>query len=183
MIRRPPRSTLFPYTTLFRSESITAELAAGRPVILMLKVVEYPGQHFDYFHYIVLDGIDPEQHLIRTQWGDQQGRWVKFERLEKPWEGGGRAAIFISPHAGDAEALRAAVALEEQGKFTDAVTSYREILARNPRSVLAWTNLGNAERQLGRRAEAEQAFRKAIETDPAAARDALNNLAWLLYEE
>src|SRR5205823_11295736 len=32
-------------------------------------------------------------------------------------------------------------------------------------------------------AEAEQAFRTAIETDPAAARDALNNLAWLLYEE
>src|SRR5205823_5769298 len=77
----------------------------------------------------------------------------------------------------------AAVALEEQGKFTDAVTSYREILARNPRSVLAWTNLGNAERQLGRRAEAEQAFRTAIETDPAAARDALNNLAWMLYEQ
>src|SRR5690348_18189525 len=28
MIRRPPRSTLFPYTTLFRSEAA----AAGRPV-------------------------------------------------------------------------------------------------------------------------------------------------------
>src|SRR5690242_21502429 len=29
MIRRPPRSTLFPYTTLFRSEHV-ADLAAGR---------------------------------------------------------------------------------------------------------------------------------------------------------
>src|SRR5438445_10020549 len=28
MIRRPPRSTLFPYTTLFRSESPTASSAA-----------------------------------------------------------------------------------------------------------------------------------------------------------
>src|SRR5256885_9919339 len=27
MIRRPPRSTLFPYTTLFRSEPVEAELA------------------------------------------------------------------------------------------------------------------------------------------------------------
>src|SRR3712207_8926913 len=27
MIRRPPRSTLFPYTTLFRSEMLLAELA------------------------------------------------------------------------------------------------------------------------------------------------------------
>src|SRR5256885_12685718 len=31
MIRRPPRSTLFPYTTLFRSGDDT--LAAGRPLI------------------------------------------------------------------------------------------------------------------------------------------------------
>src|SRR3712207_9076559 len=32
MIRRPPRSTLFPYTTLFRSEEVAAFLAGGRPV-------------------------------------------------------------------------------------------------------------------------------------------------------
>src|SRR5256886_6064164 len=31
MIRRPPRSTLFPYTTLFRSEHFVAELG---PVVL-----------------------------------------------------------------------------------------------------------------------------------------------------
>src|SRR2546429_6595099 len=29
MIRRPPRSTLFPYTTLFRSSPFTATLGAG----------------------------------------------------------------------------------------------------------------------------------------------------------
>src|SRR3712207_7541242 len=29
MIRRPPRSTLFPYTTLFRSERLTSELGAA----------------------------------------------------------------------------------------------------------------------------------------------------------
>src|SRR3712207_1800073 len=29
MIRRPPRSTLFPYTTLFRSDALDAELGAG----------------------------------------------------------------------------------------------------------------------------------------------------------
>src|SRR3712207_7451841 len=29
MIRRPPRSTLFPYTTLFRSASVAATVAAG----------------------------------------------------------------------------------------------------------------------------------------------------------
>src|SRR3712207_7890840 len=29
MIRRPPRSTLFPYTTLFRSSNINAQTVAG----------------------------------------------------------------------------------------------------------------------------------------------------------
>src|SRR3989442_12971033 len=31
MIRRPPRSTLFPYTTLFRSHAVTDERIARRP--------------------------------------------------------------------------------------------------------------------------------------------------------
>src|SRR2546430_17706937 len=30
MIRRPPRSTLFPYTTLFRSPALEARLGGGR---------------------------------------------------------------------------------------------------------------------------------------------------------
>src|SRR5256885_6975064 len=31
MIRRPPRSTLFPYTTLFRSSTISVSRTAGKP--------------------------------------------------------------------------------------------------------------------------------------------------------
>src|SRR5437660_12170148 len=33
MIRRPPRSTLFPYTTLFRSEEIVDDRRRGAPVV------------------------------------------------------------------------------------------------------------------------------------------------------
>src|SRR5260370_4287551 len=32
MIRRPPRSTLFPYTTLFRSQDLVVRLALGQAV-------------------------------------------------------------------------------------------------------------------------------------------------------
>src|SRR5260370_37630954 len=32
MIRRPPRSTLFPYTTLFRSKVTVADVLAAQPV-------------------------------------------------------------------------------------------------------------------------------------------------------
>jgi predicted negative regulator of RcsB-dependent stress response len=164
-------------------DDVAAELAAGRPVILMLQVVQYPGTHYDFFHYIVLDGVDPAHGLIRTQWGDQKGRWTSFAKLEKPWAGGGHAAIFIRPHSGDAEALRAAVALEDEGKLADAAARYRQITSHDPRSIVAWTNLGNTERQLGNTDAAESAYRKAIDVDAAAARDALNNLAWLLYEQ
>src|SRR2546430_11099105 len=35
MIRRPPRSTLFPYTTLFRSEMMIELATIGRAVVLV----------------------------------------------------------------------------------------------------------------------------------------------------
>src|SRR5260370_5042956 len=36
MIRRPPRSTLFPYTTLFRSSSMTSSGKKSRPAVARL---------------------------------------------------------------------------------------------------------------------------------------------------
>src|SRR3712207_9009144 len=36
MIRRPPRSTLFPYTTLFRSERVEREVPRREPRVLPL---------------------------------------------------------------------------------------------------------------------------------------------------
>ena len=159
---------------------VEQELQQGHPVILMLQVINSPGQHYDFFHYIVADGLDPANGLVRTQFGDGKGRWTTFDRLEKAWSGGGHAAILIHP-GGASDALRAAVALEDAGKYADAAAAYRQILTQHPESLLAWTNLGNAESQLGNRAAAEEAFRKALAID-ATSRDALNNLAWLLYE-
>ena len=166
-------------------QSIAAELEKGQPVILMLQVVDSPGHAYDFFHYVVADGIDPERNLIRTQWGDKQGRWVSLEKLEKPWSGGGHAAILIHPLSPDdqvRQALRSAIVLEDDGKVAEAAAKYREIVTAHPDSTVAWTDLGNAEEKLGDRKAAEDAFRKALEIDPAS-RDALNNLAWLLYQE
>src|SRR5256885_1889582 len=59
------------------------ELRAGRPVILMLQVIDSPGHHYDFFHYVVADGLDADRGLIRTQWGDRSGRWTSFARIEK----------------------------------------------------------------------------------------------------
>jgi tetratricopeptide (TPR) repeat protein len=160
---------------------VEAELREGRPVILMLQVIQYPGKSLDFFHYVVLDGFDDRKNLFRIQFGDGRARWAPMARLEPAWVKTKHATILIRPGDPAAPALRAAVQLEEDGKLALAAHAYREILQTHPTSTLAWTNLGNAEQQLGRRAAAEEAFRKAIELDPDAA-DALNNLAWLLYE-
>lgn len=161
---------------------LEAELRDGRPVILMLQVIQAPGKGYDFFHYIVVDGFDPKRNLYRTQFGDGRSRWARLERIEPAWKPTKYATIVIRPADPNAEALRAAVRLENEGKYALAAQAYREILQKDTRSLLAWTNLGNAEMQLGRASAAEEAFRKALELDPESA-DTLNNLAWLLYEQ
>ena len=161
---------------------VEAEVRAGRPVILMLQVVQYPGKEYDFFHYVVLDGFDAKPRLFRVQFGDGRARWIPLRRLANAWKGGGYATILIREKDPLSDALVAAVRLEEEGKYALAANAYREVLDKTPDSVLAWTNLGNAEMHLGRRVAAEEAYRKAIAVDAQAA-DALNNLAWMLFEE
>lgn len=161
---------------------VGAEVREGRPVILMLQVIQAPGKGYDFFHYVVVDGYDPDRNLYRTQFGDGRTRWARIEKLTPAWKPTKYATVLIRPADVNAKALRAAVQLEQEGKYALAATTYREILQRDPGSVLAWTNLGNAEMQLGRPLPAEEAFRKALELDPDSA-DTLNNLAWMLYEQ
>jgi Peptidase C39 family/Tetratricopeptide repeat len=164
---------------------VEEELRAGHPVILMVQVIDSPGHHYDFFHYVVADGLDPSGGLIRTQWGDQRGRWTSFARIEKSWSGGGHAAIVIRPLTDDRQfstALRDAVSREDAGDYTAAAQRYRDLLTAHPDSLLLWTNLGNAEMQLHHNAGAETAFRRALALD-ATSRDTLNNLAWLLLGE
>src|SRR3712207_8919513 len=64
MIRRPPRSTLFPYTTLFRSELALALLTASgeadavfqRHIAYYLRLAEQPEPNVDW-----LTRLDAEQ--------------------------------------------------------------------------------------------------------------------------
>src|SRR6266478_6801901 len=64
MIRRPPRSTLFPYTTLFRSieeaELVTlAEIAVGSSVVLQ----EVGDENTERLHYLAEQGLIPGVQL------------------------------------------------------------------------------------------------------------------------
>src|SRR2546427_5357351 len=67
MIRRPPRSTLFPYTTLFRSRPAERRLGA-RPVARL------PRRHPDHVEA-------PRVFGLRLRVGLEQGR--RFDRSEE----------------------------------------------------------------------------------------------------
>src|SRR3989442_2628276 len=57
MIRRPPRSTLFPYTTLFRSEVVRVEVAADVGVGEQPLVARIP-QPLEAVHLEAAQGVD-----------------------------------------------------------------------------------------------------------------------------
>src|SRR3989475_5747793 len=69
MIRRPPRSTLFPYTTLFRSQELE-RLLRQDPHGGRLRGVEGPGlEHFDRSEVARVEGgVDrSEEHTSELQ--------------------------------------------------------------------------------------------------------------------
>ena len=168
-------------------ELVERELLEGRPVILMLQVLNAPGERRDLFHYIVAEGIEPSRGVVRVQLGDGKVRWTTFERLDRAWRATRRTALLIAPGGPGVRtvaqnSIRYAVALEAAGRADEAVALYRTLIETDPGSTLLWTNLGNAEASRGEAALAEAAYRRALELDPAHA-DALNNLAWLLLEQ
>src|SRR3712207_6856756 len=67
MIRRPPRSTLFPYTTLFRSSECVPTFS-GAPVELWVKSSRQ---------------VDDDAGAAEVDEGDQRGGGVEAERSEE----------------------------------------------------------------------------------------------------
>src|SRR3712207_7121488 len=65
MIRRPPRSTLFPYTTLFRSREPLRQIALDEEESGLAGALHHPQQRLharDLFHLL---GDEPLQHGAR----------------------------------------------------------------------------------------------------------------------
>src|SRR2546430_12620287 len=82
MIRRPPRSTLFPYTTLFRSLDLV--IAGPRVVvhfagILRRRLLAQPGQHFPG------NGERSEEHTSELQSQSNLVCRLLLEKKKYPW--------------------------------------------------------------------------------------------------
>src|SRR2546430_4254538 len=62
MIRRPPRSTLFPYTTLFRSDIAALAEAHRELLVADPEVLRSPEKYFDQIVEIDLSALEP--HVV-----------------------------------------------------------------------------------------------------------------------
>jgi Flp pilus assembly protein TadD len=160
-------------------ETIQREIAQKHPSILMLKLLDVPGERKDIYHYVVVDGFDPGRGLFRVQFGDGKVRWTSLTRLERAWRGTSHALLLVRPGRELGLELERAVELERTERWRQAATLYRDIIAAWPNAARAWVNLGNVEARLDRPQESERAYRRALVLAPGFA-DALNNLAWLL---
>src|SRR5260370_26520928 len=60
MIRRPPRSTLFPYTTLFRSRALAGTDTASMVALPQAKTVSMEGHHIE-------NSLRSEEHTSELQ--------------------------------------------------------------------------------------------------------------------
>src|SRR5260221_4292655 len=121
MIRRPPRSTLFPYTTLFRSLGDTA-----------------------YF------GPEPEFFIFDSvTWNvDMSGCFVKIKSEEAPWssgeeyEGGNmghrapvKGGYFPVPPADTLQDIRNAMVLALEGQGVECEVHHHEVAAAGPNEI------------------------------------------------
>src|SRR5256885_13941726 len=85
MIRRPPRSTLFPYTTLFRSQHVAGHLFRGNAAGLDLTPHL---QQFEMVQFAVVHGMSPGARL----------RGATVVALEKPHGTHGRPMLGSRRH-------------------------------------------------------------------------------------
>src|SRR5258708_4098006 len=85
MIRRPPRSTLFPYTTLFRSRGLAGRLSG----LVFDKVFTSPLQRARKTCELAGFGAAAEvdRDLVEWNYGEYEGRRTAEIRTERPgWE-------------------------------------------------------------------------------------------------
>jgi arylsulfatase A-like enzyme len=91
-----------------------------------------------------------------------------------------KAAVAIDPESGAAQNTLGLLAIDG-GHPDAAVRAFEQATLRDSYNASYWANLGNARRAIGDRAGAEQAYRRALDTDPRTV-DAANGLGVLLVE-
>lgn len=173
-----------PYVLATTADEMVAELAAGRPVLILqnLGVSKIP-----IWHYAVLVGYDAERNVAVLRSGPEERLEMKWQRFAGAWHRGRRFAMTVlrpgevPAHADAARFIEAAAGLEAAGQRPAAAKAYDAAIARWPAEPLAWLGRGNVAYADGDRTGAADAWSRAILLDPKSAA-ARNNLAEALLE-
>src|SRR5690625_3431289 len=91
MIPRPPRSTLFPYTTLFRSSADIPKAAAGRALDAMIDSVTGALQKGDQVVLVGFGTFSVKDRAARTGRNPQTGAEIQIAAAKVPSFKAGKA--------------------------------------------------------------------------------------------
>jgi hypothetical protein len=186
MLASTRRHGLLAYELAPELKDVLAEVAAGNAVVVLQNLGLWA--FHPYWHYAVVIGYDLEQQQILLHSGTRARRAMSIGLFEFLWIDGQRwAMVALAPErlpasAREASYAPAAAALEQTGHIAEAHRAYQALLARWPTNLVGLMGLGNTAYALGRKAEAETAFRTATAEHPLAAA-AFNNLAQTLADQ
>lgn len=173
------------YTLPPEPAAVLAEVAAGRPVLVLLNL-GLPKRPF--WHYAVVVGFDPARnrlllHSGREAWSRQPARsWLRR------WDWAGRwAMVLVRPGEWPATAerdrlLSALAAFEDVADPTAAGLAWRVASEHWPGEPIVWLGVGNAAHRHGDLGQAREAYRRAVQLDPEQLPARLN-LAHVLAAE
>lgn len=163
-------------------DALLAEVAAGHPVLVLQNL------GLDWlprWHYAVVVGYDLAEQALILRSGTEARRITQFGVFMRTWDRSRRwGLVVLAPGTLPARAapiryLDAVSGLESVGRLDAARAGYRAASERWPGEAVAWLGLGNVDYAEGRHAEAEAAFRRAIDARPDDFA-AWNNLAHAL---
>ena len=174
-----------PYVIPPEMSALLAELAHGRTVLVFQNL---GARLLPVWHYAVVIGFSLEKDRIILRSGTSKRLEQSARRFLKTWKRGeywGMVALAPGelPATGDiSRYLKAVAAAESSGQLNLAISSYQAALDRWPDNSTALFGLGNSFFKSGNFSQAEQSYRKLLQTNPdhTATR---NNLAQMLADQ
>ncbi len=174
-----------PYVIPPDMSALLAELAHGRTVLVFQNL---GARLLPVWHYAVVIGFSLEKDRIVLRSGTSKRLELSARRFLKTWKRGeywGMVALAPGelPATGDiSRYLKAVAAAESSGQLNLAIPSYQAALDRWPDNSTALFGLGNSFFKSGNFSQAEQRYRKLLQTNPdhTATR---NNLAQMLADQ
>lgn len=163
-------------------DDLISAIDAGYPVLVMQNL------GLDWlprWHYAVAVGYDLEEGTIVLRSETRRRHVTDVSTFQRTWRRSGHwAQIVVEPRDVPATAqplpwIEAVHELEQRGRLQAALSGYRSATESWPGFRAGWMARGNTAWEAGHPEEAQEAFARAVELEPAAW-DGWNNLAHVL---